>query len=84
MTAALCTIALCIAATAAGGGPDECQRAAKGYSQAVADVQEAERIYARCIAASRAHDDCSAEFGELEAVHFDFERAVSDYRTACR
>jgi hypothetical protein len=88
LNAALCRLAFAVAlvsvTSARGGDPEPCREAAAAYSQAVVAVHAAVREYSRCVTASLARDDCSAEYIELQVTHRDFEAAVSERLTACR
>jgi hypothetical protein len=63
---------------------EECQAAIRKYNNALNDVSDALRRYANCVRDSRAHDDCSLEFGRVRSAQDDFESAVSAYGSDCQ
>jgi hypothetical protein len=63
--------------------PDDCAGAAEHYKQAVEAATNAVHKYEACIAASNAHNHCSAEVQLLDNAHDDFEDAVSESEKAC-
>lgn len=62
---------------------EECGEAVAQYNVALSDLENALRRYARCVADSRGHDDCSVEFSQLQSAQDDFESAVSQYESEC-
>jgi hypothetical protein len=70
-------------AAAARGDPEQCREALAAYNDVVTAVHYGIRDYSRCLAASRARDDCGAEFIELQVTHRDFEAAVAAHGLAC-
>jgi hypothetical protein len=82
-----CALALLIClgcASVALADPAACSDAADGYNSAANDVTDALQSYAGCVDSSEGHDDCSAEFSQLQTAQDDFESAVSDYDTECQ
>jgi hypothetical protein len=75
--------ALVAVAITPDAGPSDCTSAAAGYSAALVSVTEALRAYEACLSASRGHNQCAAEFDELDAAHLDYEDAVAEYHRAC-
>jgi hypothetical protein len=63
--------------------PSDCREAVDAYNSAVTEVVDTIKRYARCIADSNGHDDCSTEFRRLRSAHDDFESAVSSYESDC-
>jgi hypothetical protein len=64
--------------------PEECRDAIDQYKSARADVADAVRKYASCVADDDGHDDCSSEFRKLRSAQDDFESAVSEYEKECQ
>jgi hypothetical protein len=63
--------------------PEDCRNAVDEYNSAASDIDDALRAYAQCVSGSDGHDDCSAEFSNLQSAQDDFETAVSDYEANC-
>ncbi len=63
--------------------PDECQDAITHYNTAKSDLADALPVYVNCLSDSKGHDDCSAEFSQLQSAQSDFEDAVSEYQSDC-
>jgi hypothetical protein len=61
----------------------DCGNVADRYAAAVAEVVNALRSYATCVAASDKRDDCAAQMQALDDAHDDFADAVADAKT-CR
>ncbi len=61
----------------------DCGNLADRYSAAVAEVVDALRGYAKCLAASDQRDDCAAQMQALDNAHDDFADAVADAK-ACQ
>jgi hypothetical protein len=74
---------LALSSSAARSDTDECKVALDQYNSVLKDVTEALHHYAGCVADSKGHDDCSAEFSALRSAQDDFESAVSDYQSDC-
>jgi hypothetical protein len=69
--------------TVPDAGKGECGAVADRYMAAVAQVVDALRSYAKCVAASDKRDDCAAEIQALDNAHDDFADAVADAK-ACQ
>ncbi len=61
----------------------DCGNVADRYRAAIAQVVDALRSYATCVASSDRRDDCAAEMQALDNAHDDFADAVADLKT-CR
>ena len=61
----------------------DCGNVADRYRAAIAQIANALRSYATCVAASDKRDDCAAEMQALDDAHDDFADAVDDWK-ACR
>jgi len=61
----------------------DCSNVADRYKAAVAQIVDALRSYATCVAASDKRDDCAAEMQALDDAHDDFADAVADSKS-CR
>ena len=61
----------------------DCGNVADRYRSAIAQIADALRSYATCVAASDKRDDCAAEMQALDNAHDDFADAVDDWK-ACR
>lgn len=80
LSAGLVALAL-LAVPDAGKG--ECGAVTDRYMAAVAQVVDALRSYAKCVAASDKRDDCAAEIQALDNAHDDFADAIADAK-ACQ
>lgn len=58
----------------------ECGNTTEAYKSSVADVANALRAYAKCVAFSNGHDDCAAEIQALDNAHDNFVDAVADMK----
>jgi hypothetical protein len=80
LSAGLLALALLVAPDA---DKAECGNLADRYTTAVAEVVDALRVYAKCVAASDKRDDCAAQIQALDDAHDDFADAVADAK-ACQ
>ena len=65
-------------------GSEDCRQAKADYQSSLAEVRDALRAFARCVAASHGRDPCTADMQTLDDADDDFEDAVSGYKAACR
>jgi hypothetical protein len=75
LSAGLVALALLVAPDA---DKADCGNFAARYTTAVAEVADALRVYAECVATSDKHDDCAAQIQALDNAHDDFADAVAD------
>lgn len=61
----------------------ECSSAVDAYNSAVDEISSKLKRYAGCVEGSRGTDDCSYEFRRLKSAQYDFESAVSSFRSNC-
>ena len=80
LSAGLFALALLVAPNA---DKAECGNLADRYTAAVAEVVDALRSYARCVAASDKRDDCATQMQALDHAHDNFADAVADAKV-CR
>ena len=80
LSAGLVVLALLVAPDA---DKADCGNIADRYAAAVAQVVDALRSYAKCVAASDKRDDCAAQMQALDNAHDNFADAVADAK-ACR
>jgi hypothetical protein len=64
--------------------PQECRDATDQYKKTIDDVSQALKRYTSCVADSKGHDDCSAQFRRLRSAQDDFKSAVSIYQRDCK
>ncbi len=63
---------------------EDCRDAADQYQRTVDDISQALTRYASCVADSKGHDDCSAQFRRLRSAQDAFKSAVSIYQRDCK
>ena len=80
LSAGLVVLALLVAPDA---DKADCGNLADRYTAAVAEVADALRVYAKCVAASDKRDDCAAQMQALDNAHDEFADAVADAK-GCR
>lgn len=74
---------MCLLSVPVRAGIDDCREAISSFRSARSDVFDAVKRYARCVADSDGHDDCSSEFSALQSAHDDFDSAASSYQSDC-
>ena len=81
--AAVVLLAIVLFGASTKADVEDCREAIRNFRTVRADVIDALRRYADCIASNDGHDDCSGEFYAVRSAQDDFEDAVSTYESEC-